>query len=116
MSKEPIFFQTTIANNEPKQDTHTQTEPTKNEKLAPEITTNTVSEVTTAAEQIEEFDISYWISYAQNYAQSIGLIIDETAIDCWDNPISANANSKNIGADIESRLNRYKSKRQIGRR
>lgn len=116
MSKEPIFSQTTIANNEPKQDTHTQTEPTKNEKLAPEITTNTVSEVTTAAEQIEEFDIFYWISYAQNYAQSIGLIIDETAIDCWNNPISANANSKNIGADIESRLNRYKSKRQIGRR
>lgn len=48
-------------------------------------------------------------AYAQNYAQSIGLTLDETATECWDNPISANANSKNIGADIENRLNRYKS-------
>lgn len=107
-SKESIFSQTT-ANTEPKQDTHTQTEPPKSEKSEPEITTNTVSEVTTAIEHIEEFDISYWISYAQNYAQSIGLTLDETATECWDNPISANANNKNIGDDIESRLNRYKN-------
>ena len=107
VSKEPIFSQTTTVNTEPKQDTHTQTEPPKSEKSEPEITTNTVSEVTTSIEQIEEFDINYWISYAQNYAQSIGLTLDETATECWDNPISANANIKNIGADIESRLNRY---------
>ena len=106
---EPIFSQTTTVNTEPKQDTHTQTEPPKSEKSEPEITTNTVSEVTTAIEQIEEFDINYWISYAQNYAQSIGLTLDETATECWDNPISANANNKNIGDDIESRLNRYKN-------
>ena len=79
------------------------------EKSELKITTNTVLEVTTAVEQSEEFDISYWISYAQNYAQSIGLTLDETATECWDNPISANANNKNIGADIESRLNRYKN-------
>ncbi len=109
VSKEPIFSQTTTVNTEPKQDTHTQTEPPKNEISAPEIKTNTVSEVTTAVEQIEEFDINYWISYAQNYAQSIGLIIDETATECWDNPISANANNKNISTDIEGRLNKYKN-------
>ena len=109
VSKEPIFSQTTTANNEPKQDAHTQIEPPKSEKSEPEITTNTVSEATKAVEQIEEFDISYWISYAQNYAQSIGLTLDETATECWDNPISANANNKNIGDDIESRLNRYKN-------
>ena len=109
VSKEPIFSQTTTANTKPKQDTHTQTEPPKNEKSAREITTNTVSEVTTAIEQIEEFDINYWISYAQNYAQSIGLTLDETATECWDNPISANESSKNIGADIKSRLNRYRN-------
>lgn len=106
---EPIFSQTTTANTEPKQDTHTQKEMPKSEKSEPEITTNTVSEVTTAIEQIEEFDINYWISYAQNYAKSISLIIDETATECWDNPISANANNKNIGTGIESRLNRYKN-------
>ena len=106
---ETIFSQTTTANTEPKQDTHTQTEPPKSEKSEPEITTNTVSEAITAVEQIEEFDINYWISYAQNYAQSIGLTLDETATECWDNPISANANNKNIGSDIEGRLNRYKN-------
>ena len=109
LSEEPIFSQTTTENTEPKQDTHTQTEPPKSEKSEPEITTNTVSKVTTAVEQIEEFDISYWISYAQNYAQSIGLTLDETATECWDNPISANANNENIGIDIEGRLNRYKN-------
>lgn len=109
VSKEPNFSQTTTAKNETKQDTLTQKELPQNEISEPEITTNTASEVTTAVEQIEEFDINYWISYAQNYAQSIGLTLDETATECWDNPISANANNKNIGDDIESRLNRYKN-------
>lgn len=109
VSKEPIFSQATAANTEPKQDTHTQKEMPKSEISTLEITINTASEITTEVEQIERFDISYWISYAQNYAQSIGLALDETAIECWDNPISANASSKNIGADIESRLNRYKN-------
>lgn len=103
------FSQTTTANTEPKQDTHTQKEMHKSEISELEIITNTVSEATKAVEQIEEFDISYWISYAQNYAQSIGLTLDETATECWDNPISVNASIKNIGADIESRLNRYKN-------
>ena len=109
VSKKPIFSQTTTANTEPKQDIHTQKEMPKSEASEPEITTNTVSEVITTVEENEEFDISYWISYAQNYAQSIGLTFDETATECWDNPISANTNNKNIGADIESRLNRYKN-------
>lgn len=109
VSKETIFSQTTTAINEPKQDTYTQKGIPNSEKSEPEITTNTVSKVTTAVEQIEEFDISYWISYAQNYAQSIGLTLDETVTECWDNPISANANNENIGTDIESRLNRYKN-------
>ena len=109
VSKEPNFSQTTTANNETKQDIHTQKEMPKSEKSESEIKTNTVSEVTTAVEQIEEFDISHWISYAQNYSQIIGLTLDETATECWDNPISANANNKNISDDIESRLNRYKN-------
>ena len=109
VSIEPIFYQITTAYTEPKQDTQRKKEMPKSEKSEPEITTNTVLEVTTAVEQIEKFDISYWISYAQNYAQSIGFTLEKTATECWDNPISANANSKNTGADIESRLNRYKN-------
>lgn len=107
VSKEPIFSQATTANTEPKQDTQRQKGTPKSGIYELDVTTNTVSEVTTAVEQGEEFDISYWISYAQNYAQNIGLTLDETATECWDNPISANANNKNIGADIGSRLNRY---------
>lgn len=109
VSKKPIFSQTTTANNEPKQDTYTQKEIPKSEASEPEITINTVSKITTAVEQIEEFDISYWISYAKIYAQSIGLTLDETDTECWDNPIFANVSNKNIGTDIESRLNRYKN-------
>jgi hypothetical protein len=37
------------------------------------------------------------------------LTLDETATECWDNPISANVSNNNIGTDIESRLNRYKN-------
>ena len=109
VSKEPIFSQATAANNEPNQDTQMQKETLESGIYESEMTTNTASEITTAVEQIEGFDISYWISYAQNYAQSIGLTLDETATECWDNPISANASNKNISSDIESRLNRYKN-------
>ena len=40
---------------------------------------------------------------------SIGLSLDSTATECWDNPISANPNRSGIKSDIESRLNRYKN-------
>ena len=70
VSKEPIFSQTTTANNEPKQDTYTQKEIPNSEKSEPEITTNTVSEATKAIEQGETFDITHWNTYTQNYAKS----------------------------------------------
>ena len=53
------------------------------------------------------FSIDYWISYAQEYARSIGLNLDSTAVDCWDNPITAGAHCTCLERDIESRLNRY---------
>lgn len=31
------------------------------------------------------------MSYANSYAQSIGLELDSTATECWDNPITANS-------------------------
>ena len=36
-----------------------------------------------------QFDISYWIGFAQDYAQSIGLVLESSVVDCWDNPIPA---------------------------
>ena len=57
----------------------------------------------------QNFDVSEYVSYAKEYAVSIGLSLDSTATECWDNPISANLNRSGIKADIESRLNRYKN-------
>ena len=64
-----------------------------------------------ASEPVESaeptFSIDHWISYAQEYARSIGLNLDSTAVDCWDNPITAGAHCTCLERDIESRLNRY---------
>ena len=57
----------------------------------------------------QTFDVSPYVSYAKEYAISIGLSLDSTATECWDNPISANPNRSGIKSDIESRLNRYKN-------
>ena len=54
-----------------------------------------------------EFDIHYWITFAKEYAVSISLTLDSAAVDCWDNPISANSLCIYLERDIKSRLNRY---------
>lgn len=58
---------------------------------------------------IEEpsFDIGYWIGYAQSCAQGLGLRLESSAVDCWDNPIGAGPHSTCLERDISSRLNRY---------
>ena len=55
------------------------------------------------------FDVNSYVNYAKSYAQSIGLELDSTATDCWDNPITANAKRTGIKDDIQNRLNRYKN-------
>lgn len=55
------------------------------------------------------FDVNSSVNYAKSYAQSIGLKLDSTATDCWDNPITANAKRTGIRDDIQNRLNRYKN-------
>lgn len=56
-----------------------------------------------------DFDINYWVEYTKSYAQSIGLSIDSTATECWDNPITASPDRTGLQDDIVSRLNRYKN-------
>lgn len=62
-----------------------------------------------AAEEPAEpaFDIQTWIDYAKAYAESMGLRIESSAVDCWDNPISAGTHCSYLERDIQSRLNRY---------
>ena len=54
-----------------------------------------------------EFDVNYWISFATTYALQIGLEIDPTAVDCWDNPTTANADCIYLERDLTHRLDRY---------
>ena len=53
------------------------------------------------------FDIQTWIDYAKAYAESVGLRLESSAVDCWDNPISAGAHCSYPERAIQSRLNRY---------
>lgn len=53
------------------------------------------------------FDIQTWIDYAKAYTESIGLRMESSAVDCWDNPIDAAADRIYLERDICSRLNRY---------
>jgi len=53
------------------------------------------------------FSIDYWIGYAKEYAEGLGLNLDTTAVDCWDNPITAGAHCTCLERDIQNRLNRY---------
>ena len=53
------------------------------------------------------FDIQTWIDYAKAYAESIGLRMESSAVDCWDNPISVGTHCSYLERDIQSRLNRY---------
>ena len=59
------------------------------------------------------FDISYWISFAKSYAESVGLTLNSEAVYCWDNPIDADAGCIYLERDIQSRLNRYAADTEI---
>lgn len=52
------------------------------------------------------------IAYGKEYAISIGLALDNTAVDCWDTPITS-SDPYYIKRDITSRLNRYKNQEDI---
>lgn len=75
-------------------------EPTETQPQEPELP---------AAEEPPEpeFDIQTWIDYAKAYAESVGLRLENSAMDCWDNPIDADADCIYLERDICSRLNRY---------
>lgn len=70
--------------------------------------TESTKEITQASETPQpEFDIYYWITFAKEYAVSVGLILDSNAVSCWDNPIAAGIHFIYLERDIKSRLNRY---------
>lgn len=59
------------------------------------------------------FDINYWVTYAKNYAESVGLILNPDAVECWDNPTDADAKCIYLERDLSGRLNRYAKDKDI---
>lgn len=93
--------------------TQEQKQPQQPQQSKPETSKATEEVKPTKPKPTEEakpsFDVNSYVSYAKSYAQSIGLELDSTATDCWDNPITANAKRTGIKDDIQSRMNRYKN-------
>lgn len=52
----------------------------------------------TPAPQPEEkgFDMDYWLSYAKDYAVSIGLLLDPAAAGTWDTPIRCSSRTEDV--------------------
>ena len=93
--------------------TQEQKQPQQQPQSKPETPTVKEEVKSTQSKPKEEvkpsFDVNSSVNYAKSYAQSIGLKLDSTATDCWDNPITANAKRTGIRDDIQNRLNRYKN-------
>lgn len=83
----------------------TETEPHKDE-LKAETEPSKVTDLE-PTEKPTPFDIDHWIAYAMSYAESKGLVLSDTAMDCWDNAIRAGTHCIYLERDIHSRLNRY---------
>lgn len=112
--------QTAVPNNTPKPEIPKVVEPTPEPKPAPtQQPTPPPAEETPKVEQpqettpaseepaVPEFNIQTWIDYAKTYAVSVGLRLESSAVDCWDNPITAGAYSTCLERDIAGRLDRY---------
>lgn len=81
--------------------------PEETENPAEEPSAPAITEPEPAPEPESAFDIDYWISYAKSTAVSLGLTLEDSAIECWDNPITAKPTCIYLERDINSRLKRY---------
>lgn len=107
--------QTAVSNNTPKAVEPTpEPKPTPAQQPTPPPAEETPKveqpqETTPAPEEpaVPEFNIQTWIDYAKTYAVSVGLRLESSAVDCWDNPITAGAYSTCPERDITGRLDRY---------
>ena len=81
--------------------------PEKTESPTKEPSVPAITEPEPTPKPEPTFDIDCWISYAKSTAVSLGLTLDSSATDCWDNPISAEQGCIYLERDINSRLKRY---------
>lgn len=55
------------------------------------------------------FDMDYWLAYAKDYAESIGLVLDQAAAGTWDTPIRCSSKTEDVlAAYIRDDLTYYK--------
>lgn len=88
-------------------------EPVETENPTEEPSIPAITEPEPTSEPEPTFDIDCWISYAKSTAVSLGLTLDSSATDCWDNPISAEQGCIYLERDINSRLRRYAEDKSI---
>lgn len=110
ISSEPVSVPTEANAPTPEEDRQAPVLPEKPEKAESpkeEPSVPAITEPEPTPETEPAFDIEHWISYAKSTAVSLGLTLDSSATDCWDNPISAEQGCIYLERDINSRLNRY---------
>ena len=106
ISSEPVSAPTESnapASEEAKQPPVLPEEPEETESPKEEPSVPTITE----PEPEPAFDIDYWISYAKSTAVSLGLTLENSATECWDNPITADQGCIYLERGINSRLKRY---------
>ena len=111
-SQTKITETTTVTSTQTAAQNITATAPTTTVATPIVTTTATAKTTSTAAITVQttaktEFDINSQIKFAIDYAEGVGLEIDEAAKDCWDNPIMANEKCIYLERDIKSRLDLY---------
>ena len=110
ISSEPVSAPTESnapASEEAKQPPVLPEKPEKAESPKEEPSVPAITEPEPTPETEPAFDIEHWISYAKSTAVSLGLTLENSATECWDNPITADQGCIYLERDINSRLKRY---------
>ena len=116
ISSEPVSAPTESNAPTPEEDRQAPVLPEKPEETespTEEPSVPAITEPEPTPEPEPAFDIEHWISYAKSTAASLGLTLDSSATDCWDNPITAKPTCIYLERDINSRLNRYAKDEEI---
>ena len=116
ISSEPVSAPTESnapASEEAKQPPVLPEKPEETESPTEEPSVPAISEPEPTPKPEPTFDIEHWISYAKSMAVSLGLTLDSSATDCWDNPISAEQGCIYLERDINLRLKRYAEDKSI---
>lgn len=84
-------------------------EPAGNHPSTPAESGASAEETTAPQPEEKAFDMDYWLTYAKDYAVSIGLVLDPAATGTWDTPIRCSSKIEDVlAAYIRDDLAYYK--------